>query len=148
MAHGFSALVARGPGDAVAAAKLGLTLLDAGDFVVVALSPDLAYSSARKLAVEDRQLSDMAPDKPVTLRFASELGLDPVALIYTEDLDDDSAQWATVYHGCERTMPVSAGHASVNAALERVGVRPDAGWDAFDTIGLTRLLPQGLPVAV
>ncbi|MCW1933490.1 hypothetical protein [Pararhodobacter zhoushanensis] len=148
MAHSLSALVARGPGDAVAAAKLGLTLLEAGDFVIVALDPDLARASARRLGVEDRQLSDMAPDKPVTLRFASELGLEPVALIHTEDLDDDSAQWATVYHGCERTMPVSAGLASINAALERVGVRPDAGWDAFDTIGVARLLPQALRVAV
>ena len=148
MTQTHSVLVARGPGNAVAAARLGLTVLDAGDFVVVPLDMARSLANARTLGVEHRLLSDMAPDTPVTLRVAAELGLDPVALIHTDDLDDDNAPWATVYHGLERTLPVSAGRASVNAALERVGVRPDGGWDAFDTIGLARLLRPALPMAV
>ena len=148
MGHTLSALVARGPGDAVAAAKLGLTLHQSGDFVIVPLPPAPAQPRARSLAGEHRSLSDMPQDTPATQRLASALGLDPVALIHAEDADDDAAHRATVYHGCERTMPVSTGRASVNAALERVGVRPDRGWDAFDTIGLGLLQPAAMPVAV
>ncbi|MCB1387586.1 MAG: hypothetical protein KDK12_00285 [Rhodobacteraceae bacterium] len=136
MGHNLSAIVARGPGSAAAARRLGLTLVASGPFVIVPLDAGHAEIWSRRLGVDDRLLSDMTPDSPVTLRFAADLGLDRFALIRTSYFGGQGSQWATVYHGAERTMPVRAGLGAVNDALERIGVVPDGGRDAFDTIGL------------
>lgn len=136
MPQNLSAIVARGPCNSMAAAKLGLTPVDAGDFVIVPLDPEQTHRWARVFHVDDRLLSDMTPDCPVTLRFAEDLGLDRFALIQTSDHHGAGKQWATVYHGTMRTMPVREGFNSVNDALERIGVMPDGGRDAFDTLGL------------
>jgi hypothetical protein len=136
MGHELSAIVARGPGNAIAAARLGLSLVEAGEFIIVPLDCEHTEDWARLLGVDDRLLSDMAPDCPVTLRFAAELGLDRFALIQTSYFGGQGTQWATVYHGAERTMTVREGMNAINDALERIGVMPDGGRDAFDTIGL------------
>lgn len=132
MGHELSAIVARGPGNASAARRLGLALVEAGAFVIVPLIPGQAVTAGP----DDRRLSDMEADCPAHLRVAAELGFDRFALIQSSYFGGQGQQWATVYHGAERTMAARAGLAAVNDALERIGVLPDAGRDAFETIGL------------
>ncbi|MCA0204993.1 MAG: hypothetical protein LCH92_11665 [Proteobacteria bacterium] len=134
MGHELSAIVARGPGNAVAARRLGLTLVGAGAFVIVPL-PEAGEGSAPG-GPDHRRLSDLRADCPLTLRAAAELGFDRFALIQSALVGGLGTQWATVYHGLERTMPAREGMAAINDALERIGVLPDAGRDAFATIGL------------
>lgn len=128
-----SALVARGPGDAVIARRLGLALSPRGGFVLVGLDPGLLRARARQFGIEDRALSEMAADRPPTLRLAAELGFDRFALIQRGDLQ------ATAYDRGTRSLPVRPGRAAVNDALESIGVLPEGGWDAYDMLGLDAL---------
>ncbi|WP_068299996.1 hypothetical protein [Pararhodobacter sp. CCB-MM2] len=132
----LSAIVARGPGNPGVAARLGLSLVEAGEFVIVPLDRSRVPHWAEDLGITDRQLSEMEPDCAVTLQVAKALGFNRFALIETSLGEGGDDQCATFYHGAMRTMPLRAGAASVNDALERVGVVPDGGWDAFATLGL------------
>ena len=132
MGHELSAIVARGPGKVAAARRLGLTLVEAGAFVIVPLEAEEDGAQGP----DYRRLSDLRADCPLTLRIAAELGFDRFALIQSSYSGGQGAQRATVYHGLERTMPAREGMAAINDALERIGVLPDAGRDAFETIGL------------
>ncbi|MBN8291442.1 hypothetical protein JI664_05675 [Rhodobacter sp. NTK016B] len=130
------AIVARRPANPVAAQVLDLSLIETGEFVIVPLDPARIEALCTRLKLDDRPFSDMAPDCALTLRLADELGLDRFALIQTDETGWQGAQAATVYHGRVRTMAVRKGAGALNDALERIGVRPDGGRDAVDTLGL------------
>ncbi|WP_370208880.1 hypothetical protein [Pararhodobacter marinus] len=111
---------------------------DLGEFVVVPLDASRMHA---RLGADDRPLSEMEADAPITLHLARELGFDRFALI---ESDAEGGQAATVYHGRLRAMPVRQGPGAINEALERIGVRPEGGRDAFDTLGLGSVVQAGI----
>ena len=139
MGHRLSAIVARARGNPAIANALGLDLVEIGEFVIVPLDRRRMAPWAEALGVTDRQLSEMEPDCAVTLQLAKALGFDRFALIETGQGEGAEDQCATFYHGTLRTMPLRAGAASINDALERVGVQPEGGWDATTVLGLDSL---------
>ena len=134
MGHHISALVARAPIDLEAAGHLDPPILEAGEFVIVAL--DSAHSDfwAEKLAIEYQNFSDMIFDSSIIHQFADRLGMDRFVLLQTDYFGGVGDQWATVYHGAERVMKVTKG--GINEALALLGVVREGNKDEFDTIGL------------
>lgn len=136
MEHSLSVIVARGPGNRQMAERLGIAFVPAGEFVIIPLDPDRTAALVEALEITDRSLSEMPADSVVSQQLAKALGFARFALVETPCEAGEGPERATVYHGVLRTMPLQTGPASVNDALERVGVRPEAGRDALATIGL------------
>jgi hypothetical protein len=136
MGHALLAVVAPKPINTQAAAELDLTVLDGGTHVIVPLYHRHLDAWTEKLGLAFEHHSQIIGDTPVLLHFAKVMGLTTYALVQTEYFGGTGTQFATVWESGVRTMPAKEGNGVINSALERIGVVPRDGKDAFDTIGL------------
>jgi hypothetical protein len=134
MAHNISALIAKAPVDMDVAQEFDLPVFVQNGFAIVALYPEHCDHWAEKLGLPHEGRSDILLDCPVTHAFAKRLGLENYALIETNYFGGIGEQWAAVYRAGEVRMAPTKG--GINAALEMLGVKREAGLDEFDTIGL------------
>ncbi|MBO3742535.1 hypothetical protein [Actinoplanes flavus] len=141
MGHQITALLVAEPFDEAAAREWDVEGLPLGhDLRLIHIS--LAYASYQQRLRRVGTLLDVPDDFPPIFPreavladlAASVTGRSPApfAVIMTEYFGGVGDQWACVFHDGARVAAVE----DINGALRALGVRPDAGFDEFDTVGL------------
>ncbi|GGN97175.1 hypothetical protein GCM10010112_89130 [Actinoplanes lobatus] len=143
MGHDITALVVAEPFDEAAAREWDVEGLPLGHGLrLVHISP--AYASYQQRLRRVGALLDVPDDLPSIFPreavladlAASVTGRDPAsfAVIMTDYFGGVGDQWACAFLDGARVPSVE----NINGALRALGVRPDAGLDEFDTVGLSR----------
>lgn len=151
MGHDITALIVPEPFDDAAALEWDVAGVPLGQGLRLVHVSDsyVAYQQHRRGVVADLDLPEDLPDTfprgavvADLVRAVSGPAAVTFALVMTEYFGGVGDQWAVAFVDGRRV----AGVTDINGALDVLGVRPEAGKDAFDSVGLSeqRSAPEEL----
>lgn len=133
MGHHICALIGKAPINEDKVREYGLAVAYENDFAIVILDWDQMEYWDGRLGFNSKSYSDNIDwDCELAWFWAKELGWSKFAIIQTDYFAGMGDQSACNYDHGEKVIR----DASINSALEELGVTPSLNCDAFDTINL------------